>query len=138
MYHKIYISVIIILASLLSWSTYNFTVSSNELKDDSLSLRQLMASEKEVPSPNGKSIKACNVRVNDKETNRLITAHRFIFSKDKTCPALPGDYYISKEEYIKELQNNKGWGIFDDDYVYPDMIPADIKQTNQSSSNSSK
>lgn len=133
MYHKIYISVIIILVSLLSWTTYTSTLASNELKDDSHTLRQLMASEREVPLPNGKKTKACNVRVNDKETNRLVAGHRFILSKDGTCPSMPQDIFINKEEYIKELQTNEGYGIFDNDSIYPDMIPRNLKTSTSSS-----
>jgi predicted ATP-grasp superfamily ATP-dependent carboligase len=93
---------------------------------------------RQISLRDGTDWKACQVEVVDKELQRQITKYRYVISKDNTCPEYPQKMYISKSEYINELQNNKGWGIFDDNYTYPDLIKPDIKQTNQSSSNSSK
>lgn len=122
MHHKIYISIIVILVSVFSWISYTTFASSSEQKTQSDTLKMIMASERTVRLEDGREWKACNVHVNDKETKRLIAAHRFVLSIDGTCPALPSDYYISKSDYIKELQTNEGFGIFDEDSIYPGVI----------------
>jgi hypothetical protein len=131
MFKKILILVCIIQFAIISFGTlFIFHVRSFDDKSRS--------TEIDISLEDGSQWKACNVTVIDKDLNRMVTAHRFVISKENKCPEFPQDLLITKEEYIKELQNNKGWGIFDRDYIYPDMIPPDIKQTNQSSSNSSK
>jgi hypothetical protein len=133
MHHKIYILVIIVLVLTLSWTTYIFNTASSALKYDSELLNTLMATERNISLADGKEWKACNVRVKDKETNRLIAGHRFVISKDGSCPSRVQDYYISKSEYINELQTKPGYGIFDQDYTYPDLIPPDLTVTSSSS-----
>ena len=135
MYHKIYIGIITALILVLSWTTYSFTSASNEYKADRESLNYFIGNEQPAVV-NGKDLKACRVNVIDKNLNRTISAHRYVISKDNICPKPPEpykDYYITKDEYIKELQNNKGWGIFDDSSIYPETIPLDLKTSTSSS-----
>jgi hypothetical protein len=131
MFKKILILVCIIQFVIISIGPFFYSqVYSSDMKSRS--------AEIDISLEDGRKWKACNVTVIDKDLNRMVTAHRFVISKENKCPEFPQDLLITKEEYIKELQNNKGWGIFDRDYIYPEMIPPDIKQANQSSSNSSK
>ena len=85
-------------------------------------------------SVNNNKQKACMVTVVDKEVNRKVAFYRYVISKDNTCPERPQDLYISKSEYIEELKNNNGWGVFDDHFIYPDMIKPDISRQSQSKS----
>ena len=82
--------------------------------------------EKYISLANGKEWKACLVEVNDSEVKRIIARNRYIISKDGNCPISPNSINLTKSQYINELQNSKGWGIFDDDFVYPDLIKPDI------------
>jgi hypothetical protein len=128
---KIYKLIIIILSLVIASFLGFFTLVIYPSVQDNGPVRQISLQD-------GTNWKACQVEVVDKEVERQVAKYRYIISKDNTCPKYPQKMYISKSEYINELQNNKGWGIFDDHYIWPDLIPPDIKQTNQSSTNSSK
>jgi hypothetical protein len=126
MFKKILILVCITQFAIISFGTlFIFHVRSFDDKSRS--------TEIDISLEDGRQWKACNVTVIDKDLNRMVTAHRFVISKENKCPEFPQDLYISKAEYIKDLQNNKGWGIFDRDYIWPDMIPADLPKTSSSS-----
>ena len=97
------------------------------------------SNEKSISLENGKDWKACMVNVIDKEVNREIARNRYVISKDNVCPKNPQNFYLSKSEFINQLNSNKGWGIFDDNYTYPDLIKPDIsKQSSSTISVSSK
>jgi hypothetical protein len=122
MLHKIYISIIVILVSVFSFISYTSSAASSEQMHQSDTLKMIMASERKIWLEDRREWKACNVSVIDRETNRQIASNRFIVSKDGTCPDIPQKHFISKDQYIKDLQLNEGYGVFDDDSIYPIAI----------------
>jgi hypothetical protein len=135
MYHKIYLTVITILVVILSLSVYNSINLSNEIQRNYQLLDNSYASEKQITLADGKEWKACKIGIREIELimSRSGISSNYTISKDNKCPEISQDYSTSKKEYITYLQNNPGWGVFDSQNIYPDMIPPDLPETSNSS-----
>lgn len=120
MYHKIYIGAISLLIITLSLLTYNFLKLQNETKVDPILLGNTFGLEKKIITSKGEKL-TCSAEVVDSKTGRVITSHKFILAVNNNCVGAPFKVSLTKEEYIKEIQNNPTWGIFDDDYNDPDI-----------------
>jgi hypothetical protein len=138
MHHKIYISITVVLVLLLSWTSFDNYGLKNKMVQDIGPVYHRNSLEIPISLADGRDWKACKTIILDKTLQRPEISDGYEISKDNTCPQFPKQIFITKQEYINYLQNNAGWGIFDGQSIYPDMIPPDIKQAYQSSSNSSK
>lgn len=117
MNRKILTSIIVILfvsLSLISFEYYRYRSSTQPL------IEQFFSLEKKVQVI-GKVVLACSTRVYDKDTSRLISSHNYSPAVNEKCPQdRPVELYLSKSDYIKEIQNSDTWGIFDYDYINPE------------------
>lgn len=131
---KIYISIIAILLVTLTYISFN---SWNYYRLTEPSINAVYSNEKKVMTTEGEKL-ACSVQVIDKPTGRMIASHRFILAKNNVCPNSPQKFYISKNEYIKEIQSSETYGIFDNDYLDPTIAKPEQWISTLSSTNSSK
>lgn len=123
MKHKIFISIISILVCFslfISFSYWKYYDSTN------LILSENIGDQKMLFTTSGNRL-ACNTRIYDKESGRLISTNIFILAKNNECSKESQNLYISKNDFIKEIQSSPTWGVFDIDYNDPILAVPDPK-----------
>ena len=106
MSNKIYISVICLLSLIIICSTFYFYTQVNP------SLQAMYGNSRKVVTSSGEEKLGCRTHfVESKGGIPKLVA--FIPTKETTCPTYFTEKVVTKEDFIKDLQNSKDWGILE-------------------------